>query len=94
MKNKPLVTTGVASMLAGNIFFMSQNIKLHAYPLPAALLLWLLFGVMAAIAGDNTYNSWQARAKNSFQRFLMLWTIIGTIFLAAYIFAKIAFLFS
>lgn len=91
MGNKPLATTGVASMLAGDIFFMGPNSANGAYPVLGAFALWLAFGISTAFAGDSFYNRWNSASRSPLQRFGMLWMIIILMFCLAFVLSKLAF---
>lgn len=91
MSKKPLVTTGVASMLAGDIFFMGPNSANGAGPVTVAFALWLAYGISTALAGDTLYNRWNPATHSPLQRFGMLWVIIIAMFCLALVLAKLAF---
>ncbi|UHH09646.1 hypothetical protein LU699_15490 [Luteimonas fraxinea] len=91
MSSKPLVTTGIASMFAGDIFFMGPNTTNGLVPLPAAFALWLAFGIATAFAGDTAYNRWNSPSRTPTHRLVVLWTIIFTILLSVFVLSKIGF---
>jgi hypothetical protein len=87
---KPIVTTGVVSMFAGEMFFIHPNLEVEAYSPVVALLLWTCFGVVTAFAGDRIYNRWQATTDTPIIRFGMLWAVIAAIFALAWMLSKMA----
>jgi hypothetical protein len=91
MRTRPLVTTGVASMFAGEWFFIHPNLASQLYNPWFAMILWTLFGATAAWVGDRTYNQWQQHTQREVVRFLMLWAVLACIFIAAYVLSWIAF---
>lgn len=91
MSRKPLLTTAVASMFAGELFLMHPNIATHEISWPMAFALWLAFGVSAGYAGDTIYNRSHVKTKGALVRFFLLSAIIAVIFLAAFIFSRVVF---
>lgn len=91
MRTRPLITTGVVGMFAGEWLFIHPNLASHQYNPWFAMFLWTVFGAGAAFLGDRTYNQWQMRTNNEAVRALMLWVINALIFLAAYLLSRLAF---